>query len=62
MIFFEGITHDVTLIGRWYRGYTVSPVGSLVALGYGFVDGFLLGLMVAWLYNLLAPRLKSKNE
>jgi hypothetical protein len=62
MILFEGITHDVTLIGRWYRGYTVSPVGSLIALVYGFVDGFLLGLVVSWLYNKLAPHIKSKSQ
>jgi len=62
MISFEGITGDVTLLGRWYRGFTVSPIGSLVALGYGFVDGFLLCLLIAWLYNQLAPRLKSGKE
>ena len=62
MILWEGVTHEVTLLGRWYRGFTVSPVGSLVALGYGFVDGFLLGLLVALLYNKLAPLIKSKGE
>ena len=62
MILWEGVTHEVTLLGRWYRGFTVSPVGSLVALGYGFVDGFLLGLLVALLYNKLAPLIKSKDE
>ena len=61
MMLFEGVTRDVTLLGRWYRGFTVSPVGSLVALGYGFVDGFLLGLLIAWLYNKLIPRL-SKGQ
>lgn len=62
MILFEGITHDVTLLGRWYRGFTVSPVGSLVALGYGFIDGALIGLLLAWLYNRLAPLMKSEDE
>jgi len=62
MILFEGITHDVTLIGRWYRGYTVSPLGSLVGLVWGFVDGFLIGLMVAWLYNKLAHRFTSQGK
>ena len=62
MILWEGVTHEVTLLGRWYRGFTVSPVGSLVALAYGFVDGFLLGLPVALLYNKLAPLIKSKAE
>ena len=62
MILFEGITHEVTLLGRWYRGFTVSPVGSLVALVYGFADGFLIGLMVAWIYNKIAPRFKSGDD
>lgn len=62
MILFEGVTHEVTLLGRWYRGFTVSPAGSLVALGYGFVDGFFIGLMVAWLYNKIAPRLRSNEK
>lgn len=62
MILFEGITHEVTLLGRWYRGFTVSPLGSLVALGYGFVDGFLIGLLVAWLYNKLSPHFRSRDD
>lgn len=61
MILFEGITQEVTLLGRWYRGFTVSPVGSLVALGYGFIDGFMIGLLVAWLYNKFAPHFRSKD-
>jgi hypothetical protein len=62
MILFEGITHDVTLVGRWYRGYTVSPLGSLVGLVWGFVDGFLIGLLVAWLYNKLAHRFTTQGK
>lgn len=62
MILFEGVTHEVTLLGRWYRGFTVCPVGSLIALGYGFLDGFLIGLLLAWIYNNLAPRFRSKDE
>jgi hypothetical protein len=62
MILFDGATHEVTLLGRMYRGFTLSPGGSLVALLYGFVDGFFIGLMVAWIYNKIAPRLRSKDE
>ncbi len=61
MIAFDGITHEVTLLGRIYRGFTLCPLGSLVALGYGFVDGFFLGLMVALLYNWIASRSKSES-
>jgi hypothetical protein len=56
IIAFEGITHEITIIGQIYRGFSVSPIGSLAALAWGFVDGFLLGLLVALIYNWLASR------
>ena len=59
MILFDGITHEVLLIGRMYRGFTLSPVGSLVAFLWGFVDGFMLGLLCALIYNKLASRFQS---
>ncbi len=62
MILFDGITHEVTLIGRMYRGWTLSPTGSLLAFLWGFLDGFLLGLLVAWIYNKLAARFKQKED
>ena len=35
-----------------YPGYSVSLVsGSLLALIYGFIDAFIGGYAVAWLYN-----------
>lgn len=37
-IAFDGITHEATLIGRLYRGYNISPLGSLVGLVWGFAD------------------------
>jgi hypothetical protein len=61
MILFEGITYEVTLIGRLYRGFSVSPIGSLAALFWGFVDGFLIGLLVSWIYNKISPKLISRD-
>jgi len=46
IIAFDGITREPTFIG----------------LMYGFVDGFLIGLMVAWTYNKISPHLQSKKE
>jgi len=57
IIAFEGATGDVTIIGRLYRGYSVSPVGSLIGLVWAFADGLVGGLIFAWLYNLLADKL-----
>ncbi|MFY9974725.1 MAG: hypothetical protein WAK53_10745, partial [Chromatiaceae bacterium] len=35
VITFDGVSGDPTLIGRIYRGYTVTPVGSLIGLAWG---------------------------
>jgi len=53
IILFDGATGDPTLIGAVYRGYCVSPTGSLIGLAWGLVDGFIGGAMFAWLYNTL---------
>jgi hypothetical protein len=34
-----------------YPGYTISPVGSLLGLVYGFLDLFIMGSITGWLYN-----------
>jgi hypothetical protein len=39
------------LLGRFYVGYSVSPLGILLGGVYGFVDGFIGGWLLAWLYN-----------
>ena len=51
---FDGSTGEVTFIGRLYRGYTISPTGSVIGLAWGFVDGAIGGAIFAWLYNRLA--------
>lgn len=56
IIAFEGSTGEITLIGRIYRGYSISPAGSLIGLVYAFVDGLLFGAIFAWLYNLVGGR------
>jgi len=50
---FEGATGDVTLIGRIYRGYSISPTGSLIGLVWALADGLVGGMIFAWLYNKL---------
>jgi len=58
VIFFEGPTHDLLVIGHLYRGYDISPVGSLIGGAYGLVDGSIGGALFAWLYNLLNAKLR----
>jgi len=57
IIAFEGATGQMTLIGHLYRGYNVSPVGSLVGLLWAFPDALVGGAIFAWLYNLFAANI-----
>jgi hypothetical protein len=59
VIAFEGTSDRVTVIGHVYRGYSISPVGSVIGLVWAFVDGLIGGAVFAWLYNLLAARLQN---
>ncbi|UCE99797.1 MAG: bacteriophage holin [Planctomycetota bacterium] len=56
---FEGATKEATFIGRVYRGYSITPLGSLIGLVEAFVDGLIGGLIFAWLYNWLTEKLKK---
>jgi hypothetical protein len=56
IIAFEGATGQMTLLGHLYRGYNVSPVGSLIGLLWAFPDGLIGGAIFAWLYNLFAAK------
>ena len=56
IIAFDGATGETTFIGRLYRGYSISPVGSIAGLAWGFADGLIGGAIFAWLYNSLASK------
>jgi len=55
IIAFDGATAEITLIGKIYRGYSITPLGSVIGLAWGLVDGLVGGAIFAWLYNLLLP-------
>jgi hypothetical protein len=58
IIAFDGAGGEPTLIGRIYRGYSISPAGSWIGLAWALADGFVGGAVFAWLYNLLVGRSK----
>jgi hypothetical protein len=60
IIAFEGVTGDVTLIGRLYRGYNISPIGSFIGLIWAFIDGLIAGAIFALLYNFIAARISRE--
>ncbi len=52
----EGVPPDPTALGRIYIGFSISPLGSVIGLLWGFVDGAIGGAIFAWLYNRLVCR------
>lgn len=56
IIAFEGSTKEITLIGQVYRGFNISPLGSVIGLIWALADGTIGGAIFAWLYNLIAAR------
>ena len=60
VIAFDGISGDPTLIGKLYRGYTISPIGSIIGLVWAFFDALFGGAIFAWLYNRLVPSAEPK--
>ncbi len=53
---FSGATEETFLIGRIYIGYDISPLGSLIGLIWGLVDGMIGGALFAWLYNMISSK------
>ena len=53
-IVWRGGGDHLSLLDKFYLGYSVSYGGAVVGLVYGFVDGFICGWLIAWLYNVFA--------
>ena len=62
IIAFDGPTDDVTMIGRIYRGYSISAMGSVIGLVWALADGLIGGIVFAWLYNVVSARLGSRAQ
>jgi len=62
VIAFDGATGEITPIGRLYRGYNISPAGSIIGLIWALVDGAIGGAVFAWLYNVIAACTCSANK
>jgi hypothetical protein len=54
VILFDGASDYPTFVGRIYRGYALTPVGSVYGLVWGLADGVVGGAIFAWLYNAFA--------
>lgn len=52
----------LTRIGLVYLGYSLTPLGSVIGLIWGFVDGLICGAILAWLYNLIAAKSEGSEK
>jgi formate hydrogenlyase subunit 3/multisubunit Na+/H+ antiporter MnhD subunit len=52
----------LALLGQFFVGYEVTPLGSLLGLGYGFVAGFAVFYCGASLYNWIADRREGEDR
>lgn len=56
IIILDGASSDPVWLGTIYRGFTITPLGSLIGLAWGFVDGLIGGFITAVLYNFLTDK------
>ena len=47
-----GVGPTLGKLGQFYMGYSVTFLGSVVGFVYGFVHAYIMGRIIAWLYNL----------
>lgn len=46
----------VNLMGDIYIGYEASFLGGIIGAIWAFVDGFIFGFLIAWVYNLVCKK------
>jgi len=61
IILIDGSSTDPISIGKIYRGYNFTPLGSVIGLGWGLLDGLICGAIFAGLYNCLSGKPKDKE-
>jgi hypothetical protein len=55
----EEVGTHLALLSQFFWGYSVTWGGSFLGLAYGFVLGFIVGTMIAWIYNRVAALSRS---
>lgn len=60
--FFMYGTAFVTAMGAVYVGYEESILGSFLGALMGFIDAFIIGALMAWLYNMFSRCCKKNGS
>ena len=54
--------NTLSLIRKFYFGYSVSWLGGIIGAIWAFVDGLICGAIFAWLYNKLASEKSNTDQ
>jgi hypothetical protein len=52
VMWFDWGTDILNGLSSLYIGYNATFIGSLIGALWAFVDGFIAGAVIAWLYNI----------
>lgn len=50
----DKVGQHLQLLGHFFPGYAVTPIGALIGSFWAALAGAALGWLVAWVYNLVA--------
>ena len=56
IILFEGPNTNPNILTHIYRGYSITPMGSVIGLLWALSDGLVGGACIAWIYNMLLSK------
>jgi hypothetical protein len=60
IILLDGASTAPNFLSKFYRGYSITPLGSIIGFAWAFTDGAFGGACIAWIYNKLA--VNDKND
>ena len=49
----------VELASSLYLGYAATCLGTIIGTTWAFIDGFIGGVIIAWLYNKFQKRIEK---
>ncbi len=58
----RGHGETLTLLGGYYLGYSVTYVGAVMGLIWGFIHCFIAGVLTALLYNMFSKTFYEAGE
>jgi hypothetical protein len=62
LVIIESAGDTVGKLHKFYLGYSVSWGGAIVGFVWGVIDGFIVGFLIAWIYNMASSYFKKSTE